>query len=128
MALIVTAATRSIAYFHVCMAASQNLHDSMFNGIISTTMRFFNVNPSGRILNRFSNDMGNTDEALPFDMLDAVQLNLNTIGAIAVAIYADTRLAVPILVLGGLFLLARKAFLQCSRNIKRMEGMSMQRL
>lgn len=37
----------------------------MFNGIISTSMRFFDTNPSGRILNRFSKDMGATDEFLP---------------------------------------------------------------
>lgn len=42
----------------MCMRASQNLHDGMFKGLISTTIRFFDTNPSGRILNRFSKDLG----------------------------------------------------------------------
>lgn len=30
----------------------------MFNGVVSAKMRFFDTNPSGRILNRFSKDIG----------------------------------------------------------------------
>lgn len=50
--------TRSISFYSVCIKASQNLHDNMFNALLSTTMRFFNINPAGRILNRFSRDIG----------------------------------------------------------------------
>lgn len=49
---------RSLGFFQVCMRASQNIYSSMFNGLISTKMRFFDTNPSGRILNRFSKDIG----------------------------------------------------------------------
>lgn len=125
LALFIIAITRSIAFYHVCIAASQNLHDSMFHGIISTTMQFFNYNPLGRIMNRFSKDMGSTDEALPKAMLDAIQLNLYTIGAIVVTVFADVYLAVFIIFLSILFFLARKIFLNSSTNIRRMEGISM---
>lgn len=37
-------------------------------------MRFFNVNPSGRILNRFSKDIGAVDETLPSTITDFVQV------------------------------------------------------
>ena len=37
----------------------------MFDGVIATKMRFFDINPSGRILNRFSEDIGNIDTELP---------------------------------------------------------------
>lgn len=47
------------------MRSSQKLHDKMFDGVISAPMRFFDTNPSGRILNRFSKDMGAIDELLP---------------------------------------------------------------
>lgn len=49
---------RSIGFYWICSRISQNVHNSMFNGIISTTMHFFDTNPSGRILNRFAKDMG----------------------------------------------------------------------
>lgn len=37
-------------------------------------MRFFDVNPSGRIMNRFSKDMGTIDELLPKVLIDAIQV------------------------------------------------------
>ncbi|KAI8429898.1 hypothetical protein MSG28_000378 [Choristoneura fumiferana] len=37
-------------------------------------MRFFDTNPSGRILNRFSKDMGIVDEILPRMYLDSIQV------------------------------------------------------
>lgn len=56
--LFLFAISRSIGFYSICVRASQNLHNAMFNGLISTTMRFFDTNPSGRILNRFSKDIG----------------------------------------------------------------------
>ena len=43
---------------------SRNLHDSMFWKILLTKMRFFHVNPVGRVLNRFSQDMALVDGQL----------------------------------------------------------------
>lgn len=56
---------RSLILYTACMKASINLHDSMFSSISRASMRFFNTNRSGRILNRFSKDIGNIDEQLP---------------------------------------------------------------
>lgn len=39
-------------------------------------MSFFHANPSGRILNRFSKDMGAVDELLPQAMIDCFQVNV----------------------------------------------------
>lgn len=49
---------RSIGFFAICVQASQKLHNDMFKGIVSVSMRFFDINPSGRILTRFSRDIG----------------------------------------------------------------------
>lgn len=46
----------------------------MFESICHASMRFFNTNTSGRILNRFSKDLGAIDEFLPNAMLDTVQV------------------------------------------------------
>lgn len=46
----------------------------MFSNILAATMRFFDTNPSGRILNRFSKDMGIVDEILPRMYLDSIQV------------------------------------------------------
>jgi ABC-type multidrug transport system fused ATPase/permease subunit len=58
------------SFFYMCLRASKNLHDFMFRGVSKTVMIFFNNNPSGRILNRFSKDIGNVDTTLPNVLFD----------------------------------------------------------
>lgn len=113
---------RSISFYSVSIKASQNLHDGMFHGIISAPMRFFDINPSGRILNRFSKDMGAVDEFLPKAMLDASQIILTMFGAIIVTATVKPIFLVPVLVLGFAFFIIRKIYLKTSKNIKRLEG------
>lgn len=115
---------RSITFYRLCLTASQKLHDGMFKGLISTTMRFFDTNPSGRILNRFSKDMGATDEYLSKAILDAVQINLNMLGAIFVTIVVSPLFIAPILIMSLIFMYIRKIYLKSSKNIKRLEGMT----
>lgn len=63
-------------YFMLFFAiASATLHRVTFSAVIKATMRFFNKNPSGRILNRFSRDLGNIDEYIPEIMYDVVAVS-----------------------------------------------------
>lgn len=49
----------------------------MFECVSQSPMSFFHINPSGRILNRFSKDMGSVDELLPQAMIDCFQVKEN---------------------------------------------------
>ena len=60
----------SFLFFHICLKASRNLHDKLFRGVTGTYMTFFSENPSGRILNRFSKDIGNIDTMLPITLFE----------------------------------------------------------
>lgn len=71
---IVTLLCRSIYYYRTAMNASKNLHNKMFSSLLHAPMRFFDINPSGRILNRFSRDIGMIDEILPRIILEALQV------------------------------------------------------
>jgi ABC-type multidrug transport system fused ATPase/permease subunit len=65
---------RSLMFIKTCMISSINLHNAMFSSILRGAMRFFDTNPSGRILNRFSKDIGAIDEILPRSMLESIQV------------------------------------------------------
>lgn len=66
---------RSIKFFNVTLHASGTLHNKMLSNIIHCGMKFFNENPSGRILNRFSKDVSVADEILPTAVMDSLQVN-----------------------------------------------------
>lgn len=70
IAFVVIIFKAAFLFFHICLRASKNLHDQMFRGVTGTYMAFFKNNPSGRILNRFSKDIGNIDSTLPITLFD----------------------------------------------------------
>ncbi|XP_068082959.1 ATP-binding cassette sub-family C member 4 [Anabrus simplex] len=66
---IIFALLRSVLFFRLSLKASKKIYDNMFRSILSATMRFFDTNPAGRILNRFSKDTYVMDEYLPSTMI-----------------------------------------------------------
>lgn len=63
---------RSITLIHTCLRASRGLHNKLFLGIIRAPMYFFNTNSSGRIINRFSKDIGQIDTRLPIILYESI--------------------------------------------------------
>lgn len=49
-AMILATLIRSATFVSVCMKASMNLHNKMFNAITRATMYFFNTNSSGKYI------------------------------------------------------------------------------
>uniref|UniRef100_A0A8C0DV65 ATP binding cassette subfamily C member 4 n=1 Tax=Balaenoptera musculus TaxID=9771 RepID=A0A8C0DV65_BALMU len=64
---------RSLLVFYVLVSSSQTLHNQMFESILRAPVLFFDRNPIGRILNRFSKDIGHMDDLLPLTFLDFIQ-------------------------------------------------------
>lgn len=58
-------------------------------------------------------------------MLDATQIILVMFGAIVVTSIVNPIFLVPVVVMGVGFLFIRKVYLKTSKNIKRLEGISM---
>ena len=124
IATIVITVARSFLFFNVAMKASINLHNSMFRGITRAAMYFFNTNPSGRILNRFSKDMGQVDEILPAVMMDVIQIFLSLFGIVFVIALVNPLFLLPTLLLAIVFYYLRTFYLKTSRDIKRLEAIS----
>lgn len=75
VALVLTLTfTKSIYFYLWCLKVSSKMHKKMLNKILYNPMKFFNENPSGRVLNRFSKDMGILDEIIPPTLYDALHV------------------------------------------------------
>ncbi|XP_023714338.1 probable multidrug resistance-associated protein lethal(2)03659 isoform X2 [Cryptotermes secundus] len=124
IAIIVLAFSSVFSFFAMCMRASVNLHNAMFTSITRATMQFFNNNPSGQILNRFSKDMGSVDESLPRTMIDCVQIGLALIGVVLVVAVVNFWLLIPAAVMFAFIYVLRVCYVSTSRSIKRLEGIT----
>merc|ERR1719357_1721102 len=123
-ALCVISMVRTIYFFVICMKSSVKLHDKMFESIIRAPCRFFDTNPVGRILNRFSKDMGSMDELLPPAFFDVLTIGLNILGILAVILAVRPWVILPTLVLSVVFVLLRRFYMASARDIKRLEGVA----
>lgn len=121
-ATIIFGFIRNISLFHVLVRCTQTLHNRMFNAILRTHVRFFDINPIGRVLNRFSKDIGQLDSSMPWTFVDFVQVFLQILGVIAVAVSIIPWILIPVVPLLLVFLYLRRYFLQTSRDIKRLES------
>ena len=75
LAVVAVTLSRGFMFFAICMRSSKKLHDKSFLCLLHSPMCFFDTNPCGRILNRFSKDMGAVDELLPKAIIEAAQVN-----------------------------------------------------
>ncbi|XP_012278420.1 probable multidrug resistance-associated protein lethal(2)03659 isoform X2 [Orussus abietinus] len=115
---------RNFLLMRLCTSASRNLHDSMFANMLQTTMKFFNANPSGRILNRFSKDIGAMDELLPKTLLDALQIFGVMIGILVLVVIVNPWMIISIVVITGVLYVAQIHFKRTVQSLKRIEGIA----
>ncbi|XP_021104693.1 multidrug resistance-associated protein 4 isoform X2 [Heterocephalus glaber] len=122
VATVLFGIARSLLMFYVLVNSSQTLHNKMFESILKAPVLFFDRNPVGRILNRFSKDIGHMDDLLPLTFLDFTQVLLLVISMVAVAVAVIPWIAVPIIPLAIIFFILRRYFLETSRDVKRLES------
>ena len=110
------------SFFRICNTSSYNLHNNMFERILSAPIQFFNDNPTGRILNRFSLDIGRIDEMLPNSKAAVCEIFLETLGVISIVVYKNWWMVGPTVFMAAFFYYLRKYYLASSIAIKRMEA------
>eukprot|EP00475_Leptophrys_vorax_P018991 TRINITY_DN25961_c0_g2_i3.p1 TRINITY_DN25961_c0_g2~~TRINITY_DN25961_c0_g2_i3.p1 ORF type:complete len:1046 (+),score=330.85 TRINITY_DN25961_c0_g2_i3:240-3140(+) len=123
-AALVTSMTRAQMFFRMMLRASVRLHNGMFKGVLYSPMRFFESNPVGRILNRFTKDQSAVDEFLPLSLWDVVQLGILLVSIIIVVGLTNPFALSSLLVIIPVFYFVRRRYIASSREIKRLDGVT----
>uniref|UniRef100_A0A0K2UZH0 ATP-binding cassette sub-family C member 4 n=1 Tax=Lepeophtheirus salmonis TaxID=72036 RepID=A0A0K2UZH0_LEPSM len=123
-ALIICSQISIRKFLILCLKSSKNLHLEMFQKVIFTKPAFFDVNPVGRILNRFSKDIGSLDDLLPLALSDTSLIFLNAVGMFGLIISTEPKVLIPLGVILIILLILRKYYLNASRSVKRLEGIT----
>lgn len=122
--VVLLSSLRAVLSFRIFVCASKRLHNSILRSVLRAKIEFFDTNPLGRILNRFSADIGTSDEIFPLTVYDFLVGSFVVLGGVVtIAIVLPFMiLCLPPLI--WFFLRLRKIFTQTSRELKRIEGIS----
>ncbi|EDW56607.1 probable multidrug resistance-associated protein lethal(2)03659 [Drosophila sechellia] len=115
---------RTFGFFFMCLRISLTLHDQLYHGIIRAWMYFFNANPSGRVLNRFSSDIQNVDVNLPQAMMDSLQFLVDVVAVLVIVAIANYWLLIPAAIMVILLYFCRALYIGASRSLKRIESLT----
>jgi ATP-binding cassette subfamily C (CFTR/MRP) protein 4 len=102
---LLVAVSAAFLYFNFMIKAATNLHDSMISSVVGAPIRFFEANPLGRILNRFSRDQSAVDEQLPMTSFDFVRCVATCVGALILVLIANPWILISLVLLLPLFYL-----------------------
>lgn len=124
LCLVVMSILRAQMSYHVLIEASKVLHNSMLDAVLRSKVVFFDMNPLGRILNRFSADVGICDETLPLTIYDFLVGAFIVCGGVVTAsvVLPFVLIAIPPLI--WCFVKLRRIFVVSTRELKRLEGMA----
>ncbi|XP_074597278.1 ATP-binding cassette sub-family C member 4-like [Brevipalpus obovatus] len=122
IALFAATMARSTLFFHMCSRSSVRLHDSIFYQLLRAPMQVFEENPLGRILNRFSRDLGIVDEVLPLTAFDQIMNVMVFVGVLIVVAMVAWQMIVVAVLLIIVIIVLREIYIPTARSVKRIES------
>ena len=122
--IVIVALIRVGYVIYIMLCGSTYFHNRMLTGILYTSLRFFENNPSGRILNRASKDQQVVDESLPLALIDAMQYLLMTLGSIVIIGITNPWVLLILIPLVPTIWWLRRFYIRSSRQLKRLESVT----
>ena len=116
--------TRDVFFYMRCAFAAKRIHESLLKGIMRSPMSFFDTNPLGRIINRFSSDIDTMEMMIPSQISDFVWCFCEIIATLIIIGYATPLFIISIIPIGIVFILFQRLYIVTSRQLKRLFSVS----
>ncbi|XP_063685261.1 ATP-binding cassette sub-family C member 4-like [Bolinopsis microptera] len=114
---------RALVYLSLIYRSGKKLHNDALFAILRSPMRFFDTNPIGMIINRFTKDTYFMDERYSFVSLDFLSLFLLFSASLALAVIANFWFIIPLVLLVTALLLTVRYYLRTSVELRRIEAL-----
>jgi ABC-type multidrug transport system fused ATPase/permease subunit len=111
---------RDFLCHYFVIKSSKTLHGRMTEAVIKSPVLFFDTNPTGRIMNRFSRDIGIIDDVLSKQFDDAFSIVMMAVGVVILAVAVNLWLLVVLIPLFMFFSYIVLYYLKTSRELNRM--------
>jgi ATP-binding cassette subfamily C (CFTR/MRP) protein 1 len=113
---------RELILFLSCVHASKVIHERLLGRIFKSPMSFFDTNPSGRVVNRFSADINTVDQTIPFQIKDFIYCICEIMAVIAVISYSTPLVMTVFLPIFIGYFFIQRYYISTSRQLKRLES------
>eukprot|EP00977_Amphora_coffeiformis_P000393 scaffold108_cov162-Amphora_coffeaeformis.AAC.4 len=107
------------------LRASKLLHDDLTERVLRAPVAFFDVTPTGRILNRFAADMDKIDLELTQSLSQGISTVFSVLGAVgAIVVATNGTFLGPLLPLGYIYYVIQKWFRKTSTELQRVNSIA----
>eukprot|EP00850_Spirogloea_muscicola_P015101 SM000113S24057 [mRNA] locus=s113:209143:220544:+ [translate_table: standard] len=115
---------RSLLLAYGTVAAAKNLHNQLLSRTLRLPMSFFDSQPTGRLLNRFTRDTEQVDLNLPDTMLSYLSCLFQVVFALGIIIYVTPLFAIPMIPLAFIYRSVENFYITTSRELKRLDSLA----
>jgi ABC-type multidrug transport system fused ATPase/permease subunit len=122
-ALILLSSLRNHFFYQSLLSSNSSIHNSVLNNLLHARCSFYDMNPSGRILNRVGQDISRMDSELPYVMVDLVQVLGIVAGLVLVTIIINPIMIVVCTILLVLSIYTYRNAMPITRNLRRAESL-----
>jgi ATP-binding cassette subfamily C (CFTR/MRP) protein 1 len=122
---VIASCSRTTVLVYFGISASREMHNLLLDGILRSPVSFFDSTPLGRILNRFTSDITNTDESLATNISFTLAMVAAIAGAVGAICYSTKGiLAILFVPLGMIFYKMQYYFRKSNTELKRLDNIS----
>lgn len=111
--------TGQITWIGGTIRAARSLHEHLATAILSTTLRFLDKTPVGRIIQRFTKDVGSVDNSLSQRMQNTIQLTWHVTGRLIVIVWFAPAFMLPSIALAIVGVIVGQLYIKAQLPIKR---------
>ncbi|CAI5473018.1 unnamed protein product [Closterium sp. Yama58-4] len=113
---------RAFSFARAGMTAAHRVHHELLAAVVRAPLAFFDTNPSGRILNRFSSDLYTVDDSLPFIANILLANSFSLAGIAALLLYTQWTFLLLLLPLTYIYSIIQDLYRQSSRELRRLDS------
>lgn len=107
------------------MVAAKRLHASLLSTILRLPMSFFDSQPNGRLLNRFTRDTESVDTALQASVSAFLNCAISVVWSLIVVAFVSPWMIVTVAPLSLAYMAIQKRYIATSRELKRLDSLAL---
>ena len=124
LAVMLSNLAQGLIFAWISLAASQRLHDRIFASVMRATVGWFDTQPTGRLLSRFTGDLDTIDQALPPTLETCLEFVTQCALSVVLIAAIFPWFIVAVVPLFALFIFITRMFRRVARELKRLDNIS----